>query len=171
MQVYYPLDELQKLLRKCRTDNEREDLKNSVFTNILVRPQGDMTRFIRSFKNIINSDYQEEFLEEQREIAADVLDSLPPVGVMSPQIIRDQVRVDDVLSNKLEYSVDKYLTRTKKTETRNRPTQLVEKATNLLESIDLNVLSKLNDSELRRIRHQLERLTEVLDEMRENLPL
>ena len=90
---------------------------------------------------------------------------------MSPQIIRDQVRVDDVLSNKLEYSVDKYLTRTKKTETRNRPTQLVEKATNLLESIDLNVLSKLNDSELRRIRHQLERLTEVLDEMRENLPL
>ena len=41
LKLYYPLEELQKLLKKCRTENEKEDLKNSVFVNILLRPAGD----------------------------------------------------------------------------------------------------------------------------------
>ena len=168
--IYSTLDELQKLLRKCRTEDEKEDLKNSVFTNILIRPYGDMARFIRGFKNILGSDYQADFLEEQREIAAQVIDALPPVEKMSTQVIRDEIRTNEEMGEALERSMDKYLTRAKKTETRNRPIQLVEKATNFLESIDTNILQKLNDSELRRLRHQLDLLEQTLSQVRENLP-
>ena len=168
--VYSTLDELQKLLRKCRTEDEKEDLKNSVFTNILIRPNGDMARFIRGFKNILGSDYQADFLEEQRDIAAQVIDALPPVEKMSAQVIRDEIRTNEDFGDALERSMDKYLTRAKKTETRNRPIQLVEKATNFLESIDTNILLKLNDRELRRMRHQLDLLEQTLAEVRENLP-
>lgn len=66
--------------------------------------------------------------------------------------------------------MDKYLARSKKTETRNRPIQLVEKATNFLESIDTNILLKLNDSELKRMHHQLDLLEQTLAEVKENLP-
>ena len=32
LQIYYPLEELQKLTKKCRTDDEIEDVKITVFT-------------------------------------------------------------------------------------------------------------------------------------------
>ena len=121
-------------------------------------------------KNILGSDYQADFLEEQRDIAAQVIDALPPVEKMSAQVIRDEIRTNEDFGEALERSMDKYLTRAKKTETRNRPIQLVEKATNFLESIDTNILLKLNDSELRRMRHQLDLLEQTLAEVRENLP-
>ena len=63
----------------------------------------------------------------------------------------------------------KFETRTKKTETRNRPIQLAEKATSFLEGIDMNILRKLGDSEVTRLRRQLDLLEEVLEEVRKNL--
>lgn len=170
LQIYYPLEELQKLLRKVRTEDESEDLKNSVFVNILMGPIGDMTRFVRNYKNIIGTEHQDSFFEEQRKIAAQVIDMLPPPQEMSIQVIREQVRTQEELGDELERSMDKYLTRTKKTETRNRPIQMVEKATSFLESIDINILRKLGDSELLRLRRQLELLEQALTEIRENLP-
>ncbi len=170
LKLYYPLEELQKLLKKCRTENEKEDLKNSVFVNILLRPAGDMTRFIRGFKNIMGSEQQEDFLEEQQEIAAEIIDILPAPQEMSSQVIRDQIRTREDLSGALEQSMDKYLFRTRKTETRNRPILLAEKATGFLESIDVNILSRLGDSELQRLRRQLDLLEKAADEIRRKLP-
>lgn len=170
LKLYYPLEELQKLLKKCRTEDEKEDLKNSVFVNILLRPAGDMTRFIRGFKNIMGGEQQEDFLEEQREIAAEVIGILPPPQEMSTQAIRDRVRIRKDLSGALEQSMDKYLLRTRKTETRNRPILLAEKATGVLESIDVNILSRLGDSELQRLRRQLDLLERAVDEIRGYLP-
>ena len=170
LQIYYPLEELLKLLRKCRTEDEKEDLKNSVFVNILMRPTGDMTRFVRSFKNIVGSEQQQDFLEEQREIAAQVLDALPAPQAMSTQVIRDRVRTREDFGDALERSMDKYSLRAKKAETRSRPIQMVEKATGFLESVDVNILRKLGDSELARLRRQLELLEEALGEIRRNLP-
>ena len=170
LKLYYPLEELQKLLKKCRTENEKEDLKNSVFVNILLRPAGDMTRFIRGFKNIMGSEQQEDFLEEQQEIAAEIIDILPAPQEMSSQVIRDQIRTREDLCGTLEQSMDKYLFRTRKTETRNRPILLAEKATGFLESIDVNILSRLGDSELQRLRRQLDLLEKAADEIRRKLP-
>ena len=129
-----------------------------------------MARFIRGFKNIIGSDYQSDFLNEQHEIAAQVIDTLPSAQEMNTDIIRDTIRTNEEFSDSLERSMDKYLARSKKTETRNRPIQLVEKATNFLESIDTNILLKLNDSELKRMHHQLDLLEQTLAEVKENLP-
>lgn len=170
LKLYYPLEELQKLLKKCRTEDEKEDLKNSVFVNILLRPAGDMTRFIRGFKNIMGSEQQEDFLEEQREITAQVLETLPGPREMRTRAIRDRVRTREDLSGALERSMDKYLLRARKTETRNRPILLAEKATGFLESIDVNILSRLGDSELQRLRRQLDLLEKAVDDIRRKLP-
>ena len=169
LQIYYPLEELLKLTKKCRTDNEVEDLKVSVFNNILMQTAGDMTRFIRNIKSIVGTDYQDEFLEEQKVMAANVLDHLPTVGHVNTQVIREEVRADEENREALERSMEKTLTKVKRTETRNRPIQLAEKATTFLESIDTNILLKMNDSELRRLTRQLDRLEQVVADLRENL--
>lgn len=169
LQVYFPLEELVKLLKKCRTEDEAEDLKNSVFCNILMRTSGDMTRFIRNFKAIIGSDYQESFLAEQQQIAAQIVDTLPDPGKVTSEAIREQVRANVDLTRQLENSVEKAITKVKKAETRNRPIQLAEKATTFLESMDMNILTKMGDSELQRLARQLDKLEAVIADIRANL--
>ena len=169
LQVSNPLEELLAMLKKCKTEDDQEDLKIVVFNNILMRTAGDITRFVRNFKSIIGTDYQEEFLEEQKELAAETLEALPEVGKVTPAVIRDQIRTNEELEGKIARSVEKSLTKVKKTETRNMPIKLAEKATNFLEDIDGNILQKMNDSELRRLGRQLDRLEDVIRELRENL--
>lgn len=169
LQLAFPLEELSKLLRKCHDDEETEDMKIAAFINILMQTSTDTGRFVRNFKSIIGSDYQEEFLEEQRELAAQVIDTLPPVGKMDTTTIREVIRANDEVVQSLERSMDKCLTKVKKNETRNRPVQLAEKATTFLESIDQHILLKLGDSELRRLDRQLTKLEAVIAQIRENL--
>lgn len=169
LQLAFPLEELSKLLKKCHDAEEAEDIKIAAFTNILMQTSTDTGRFVRNFKSIIGSDYQEEFLEEQRELAAQVIDTLPPVGKMDTTTIREVIRANDEVVQSLERSMDKCLTKVKKNETRNRPVQLAEKATTFLESIDQHILLKLGDSELRRLDRQLTKLEAVIAQIRENL--
>lgn len=169
LQVYSVLEELHKLLKKCKTEDEQEDLKISVFNNLLIQTTGDISRFIRNFKSIIGTSYQEEFLEEQKELAAKAIEILPEVGKVNTTVIRDVLRSNDELNQEMERSVEKTLTKVKKNDTRNRPIQLAEKATTFLESIDVNILSKMNDSEIQRLRRQLDRLSETIDSIKEQL--
>lgn len=169
LQLYYPVEELLKLIGKCRTQDDIEDLKIVVFTNILMRPNGDMTRFVRHIKAIINTEYQEEFVEEQKEIAEQVIDMLPEQGKVNTTTIREVVRSNDEIVHELENSMEKALTKVKKNETRNRPIQLAEKAATLLSGIDTHILLKMNDSELQRLSWQLDKLEQYIIEIRENL--
>lgn len=169
LQLYYPLEELSKLMKKCASDDDVEDLKNAVFTNILMRTSGDMTRFVRHIKSVIGTEYQDEFLQEQQDIAAQVIETLPPQGKVTTDVLRETVRSNVEAVQELERSMDKALTKAKKTETKNRPVQLAEKATTFLESIDTNIFAKLNDSELQRLNRQLDRLEDTLRTIREHL--
>ena len=169
LQIYFPLEELAKILKKCRTEEESEALKAALFMNILMQPSGDMTRFIRNLKSIVGSEHQEAYLEEQREIAQDVLDNLPPVGKVNTAVIRDVIRSDTETIERIQRSTEKAVTKVKKNETRNRPIQLAEKATSFLEDIDANIIDKMNDSELKRMSRQFDRLEEVIAELREHL--
>ena len=169
MQIVFPLEELHRILKKCKTEDEAEDLKIAVFNNILLQTTTDMGRFIRNFKSIIGTEYQEEFLEEQKELAAQTIDILPERGKVTTAVIRDEIRTNTNITEAVERSVEKALTKVKKTETKNRPVQLVEKATTLLESIDTNIFFKMNDSDLRRLERQLGRLEDVIKEIRENI--
>ncbi len=169
LQIYYPLEELLKLIKKCHTEDEIEDLKIAVFTNILMQTAGDMTRFVRHIKAVVGTEYQEEFFEEQKEIAAKVVDTLPEQGKVNTATIREVVRSNDEVAQELDRSMEKTLTKVKKNETKNRPIKLAEQATTFLEGIDTHILLKMNDSELRRLARQLDKLEQTIGKIRENL--
>ena len=97
------------------------------------------------------------------------MDSLPSQGQVNTSVIREVVRANDETVQELERSMDKALLKVKKTETKNRPIQLAEKASSFLESIDTHILLKMNDSELRRLARQLDKLEQTIAAIRENL--
>ena len=169
LQIYFYLDELAKLLKKCKSADDAEDLKISVFNNIIMQPTGDLGRYIRGLKTILGSDYQNEFFDEQRSLAEKTLEKLPENGSVTVQVLRDNIRADTALAEEMQRSVEKVTTKVKKNETRNRPIQLAEKATAFLEDIDANIIDKMNDSELKRMTRQLDLLEEAITELRTHL--
>ena len=46
-----PIGELPAILKKCKSENEKLQVKEYVFANIIAQPEGDITRFVRRFKN------------------------------------------------------------------------------------------------------------------------
>lgn len=163
------LEELPNLLKKCKTDDEKDDLKNVVFTNILMHPPGEMRGFQRNIKTVIGSDYKDEFLEKQMEIAQKVVDTLPPIGEVSTQKIREVIRNNDPVVQELEASMDQTLTKVRRNQTRNEPIRLAEKASEYLEGIDENILAKMSDSEMDRFVEQLTHIKNTLKKLEENI--
>lgn len=168
LQIYYPLEELLKMMKKGEATNVQR-IKEAVFTNILMQPSSDMIRLIRNIKSIVGSEYQEGYLDEIQSTVNKVNKLLPPVGKMDTSVIRNVMRTNEEIAQELEKALDASLFSVKKNETRNRPVQLVEKATSFLESIDVNILLKLNDSELRRLEKQLLKLEEVISTLKHNM--
>lgn len=167
MELYSSLDELSKLLRKCHTEDVKADLKNSVYCNILMNTQGDMARFLRRLKTIVDSDHRDDFLAEQNDLAVEVLDMLPTNGKVTIDTIRDDVRTNLDVRDSLARSVEKAEMKTKKAESLNRPIQLAEKATNFIDEIDTHIFDKMNDSDLQRLKKQLGKLTARIQEIEE----
>ena len=167
MELYSSLDELSKLLRKCHTEDKKADLKNSVYCNILMNTQGDMARFLRRLKTIVDSDHRDDFFAEQNDLAVEVLDMLPTNGKVTIDTIRDDVRTNLDVRDSLARSVEKAEMKTKKAESLNRPIQLAEKATNFIDEIDTHIFDKMNDSDLQRLKKQLGKLTARIQEIEE----
>ncbi len=169
LQLYYPLEELLKLTKKCSSENEVKNLKSAVFTNILMQTNGDMTRFVRNIKSIIGTEYQEDFLREQQKIAAQIIEKLTLQEKLTPEKLKDAVRSNAEAAQALECSMDKALIKARKAETKSRPIMLTEKASTFLENIDINILAKLNGVELKKLGQQLDRLEDTISIIREYL--
>ena len=166
MQITSTLEELFKLINRCHNEDEKEDLKIAVFNNILMHTSTDMSRFVRNFKSVIGTDYQDEFLEEQKALAERVIEKLPPVGKVNTSVIRNVIRSQADVIDEMDRSVEKAITKVRRKDTRNRPIKLVEKAADCLEDVDLNILRKMNDSEIQRLMRQISRLDTAITQLK-----
>ena len=166
-----PLIELAAILKKCPDDNTREKMKVSIFNNLLMKPENDMTRFVRQVKSVADTEFLDDFIEEQMQLVEEVKEKLPE-SVTSAKEVHDLVRQDDVVKDKLSHSMEKAVTKVKRVETRNKPALMLEKGILLVESIDLDILGKLTPNELQQVKYKadlLGKLIQIIQEKIDNL--
>lgn len=139
-----PLLELYKILKKFSdTDGRKEDIKNIVFANFCMQPEGDMTRYMRKIKKITeNPKYLDDFIDEQMNTTEKVVDQIDETPKMNEGTI--SALRSTGMGNEFSLSTEKWLAKTESDASRNQPAQLVEKAYNILDSIDVNIFKKLN---------------------------
>lgn len=169
LQLYFPLEELSKLLKKCQSNEAAEDLKVCVFTNILMRTSSDLGRFVRRFKDVMSTPYYDEYVEEQKEIAAQVLDSLPPVGSVNTTTIRETVKSNEGLSQALERSMEKALVKAHKDESQNRPMEILENAENLIESVTFDMFDGSTEDDIENVRLKIKDIFKSLNKLSDYL--
>lgn len=168
LQIYGPLDEVNKLLRKCSTSEEKEILKNICFGNIVMQPVGDMTRFIRNIKNIRGSAQYDSYIEDQEELVECVKKSLPQDNT-STEKIKDYIKANAKIADEMKESMNLHLFNIKVVETKSRPGQLLDKAISFIDDIDINIIAKLADDEKEQIAQKLKILGNSVKDLEKTL--
>lgn len=140
---------------------QNRKMKISMFSNILMKPEGDMTRFVRQVKSVVETEYWEDFINEQIEIAEQVAEVIPE-NVVNSKTINENVRKNKELKNRLSHSMEKAVTKAKRTETRNRPGLMLEKSILLIDSIDCRIVERFEKEELLLLQNKLDELKQKL---------
>lgn len=167
LQLYSPLEELSRLLKKCQSDEDAEDLKICVFTNILMRTSTDLGRYIRRFKDVISTPYYHDYVEEQKNIAAEVLDALPPVGEVDSDSIRELTKSHADITQSLERSMEKAIAKAHKNESQNRPVQILEDVNNLLAAITVDQFDDFTPEDFLPVKDKIGAAQGMLQKLRE----
>lgn len=168
MDLNGPLVELQGILKNIKDAERREEVKYAVFTNFLMQPSGDMTRFVRELKQVVKekeTKYLDEFVEKEMVITEKVLDQLPAPGMVTRETI-NVLRADKRTQEELRQTMEITTNKVKAKQTRNKPAQILLKAGDSLETIDTNIFKKLEEEQLAEISEQLDRIIDLVDSIR-----
>lgn len=164
-----PLNEMPSLLRKAKNEEEAEDLKLVVFSQLLLKPHSNMTQYLRKLKNIIDSDYSEEFIDEQLGYVEKTAEIISETNDMSPSYINKAIRANDDLKDDLRASVEKFEIRTKQDIARTKPLHDLEKSLLHLENIidGQKIVQLMKDTEKEEFSKLLNNCQELLDEIKD----
>lgn len=158
-----PLSEINMILNKVKDEDKKEDLKNIIFNFIMVKPGGDMTRYIRNIKNLVNTPQFDSFMEEQLNHAEKVQEKIEEKDdIVDLEFLNTEIRGDDELVEVISDSYNKYQERVKKTETKSAPKKQVEKAIEAIENIDSMILISLEEDKIVEFLNTLTQLEEEI---------
>lgn len=163
LEIEGPIREIEAVLKKTKDEETSEDIKNIIFASIVMKPKGDITRYIRDFKNILNSSYQDEFIEKQLDLTEKVLEKIDNADEVNSEYINHHVRSQEEIKRDMLEDFEKYQERLKKNKTLNSPSAQLEKAIIAIESIDKNIIVKLDDEGYHKLLDTLTELDEAID--------
>lgn len=171
LKVQGPIEALATALRKSRNEDDREDMKQVVFANIIMGTAGDMTRHARVLCDNIRSSQEGDgtYLDEQLELAEQVMDKieeLPEGAAVTTELLRDRVAADDDLKIELKVSNEKAQLKAGTRKIKNVQVRNVRDALSSLESIDEGVLSKLSPEQLSDMEHGLQSVLDLAEKLK-----
>lgn len=169
MQLNGPLVELYGILRKIKDDDTKERMKNSAFTNFLMAPSTDMTRFIRRVKTIAPTQHLTGFLDEQDEIAEKTLDAIPAGTKVTIPFINENLRTREDIKDELTHSLEKAYNRVTNEKTRNRPEELVDRAIAALSEVNIDIVKKLTEQQKESLCGKIKELRDAVDTLSEEV--
>lgn len=164
-----PLQEMQTMLRKVKNTEEHEELKIILFNNILMKPQGDISRFVRKMKEVIVSEHFSEFVDEQMSFVKTTIGKLDDVDKVDSQFINKELRTADDLKEEMKVSVEKFEKKIKTDSSRLKPIDDIAQCRNYLENIDLRIVKTFSDNEKIKFMQVLNKCNQLLKEIQHDI--
>lgn len=169
-----PIESLTTRLGKVKNKDDREEIKNAVFANLLCQTLGDRTREVREFiDNLIADD---KLREEQLDYTVEVLERLeekPDDVVVTTEYLRDTFGSDTRLKEGMKASRTVATTKAGNRNIKNGQVRAVRNALSNVGEVDVEILHKLEPEQLANmqdgLQSLLEKAQEVLDAVQKNL--
>lgn len=162
MQVFSIFFEFVPLLRRCETEQAREELKRSVFNNTMMKTFVDQRKYIRDLKAMMDSGLYSSYIKKQNKIAEELEEKKAEAGITTKKELDEFVKRNEDAAEELQISMERSLLQTKKSQARNRPSQIVGKSLSMLKDIDTGVFDKLTPAEREKLQTQLGKLSSAV---------
>lgn len=169
-----PIESLTTRLGKVKNKDDREEIKNAVFANLVCQTLGDRTREVREFiDNLIDDD---KLREEQLDFTVEILERLedkPGDAVVTTEYLRDTFGSDMRLKERMKTSRTIARTKAGNRNIKNGQVRAVRDALSNVGEVDVEILHKLEPEQLTDmqdgLQSLLEKAQEVLDAVQKTL--
>lgn len=162
MQVYSVFFELVPLLRRCETEEGKQALKRSVFSNTMMCTFADQRKYIRNVKVMMDSGMFPSYMKKQMQIVEELEEKKKEYPITNQKELETFVKENEDISEDLQISMDRSLLQSKKEQTKSKPAQIVSKSLSMLMDVDTRILDKLSDGEKEKLQSQLHKLTDAV---------
>jgi len=157
------MPEIPRILKRCETEELKQQTKELIFTNLMMKSSEDSARYIRDIAKMMDNGFFTAYLKEQNRIKEDVKERLEDAQPETLEELKSFVDSNDDITDELIVSKEKSLLQSKKKETRNRPSQIISKSISMLRDVDTNIFEKLTDTEKDKLKNQIDKLVTVAD--------
>lgn len=169
MQVYSLFFECIPLLKRCETVESKEDLKNCVFNNAMMGAHTDQKKFIRSLRSMMESGLYSSYIKRQQKISEAVNEKKKEAVIRDKKELDAFIAANEDIAEDMQVALDRSLVQAKKAQTKSRPSQLVSKSISTLLDIDTGIIDKLSDAEKGQLHSQLEKLSDAVTMIRQDV--
>ena len=167
MNINGPLVEMYSVLKKLPDDDMRERFKKHMFTALLYG-SGDMTRDIRRFKKLAESELSDDYLLAADEISDAVIEKIADIDEpITQEVISEQIKSDTDLARKIEEVISGEFDRVSALTAKEAPLNLVDQATAKVQAINKTSISIVEQKE--ELEEKLKTLRKAVDERLEML--
>ena len=171
MNINGPLVEMYSVLKKLPDDDVRERFKKHMFTALLYG-SGDMTRDIRRFKKLAESELSEGYLLAADEISDAVIEKIASIDEpITQEVISEQIKNDADLARKIEDVISGEFDRVSAMTAKEAPLNLVDQANAKVQAINRTSISIVEQREeleekLKALKKAVDERLEILNELR-----
>lgn len=168
-QIVSVLGELSKLLKKVKRDTERQILKEVIFGNILMKTTGDSRKYIRSINAMMDTNIYTTYLKKQAELGASLRAALVEQKPKTMEEFETFITMNSQLADEMRNMFDSAVLKSKKRETKARPSQSVSKSITMLKDVDTRIFETLNAAEREKLTENVEQLLVRVNTIKEEL--
>lgn len=162
MQVYSVFYEMVPLVKRCESKESKNELKRSIFSNIMMGAVADQRKFIRNVKSMMDSGLYSSYIKKQNKIADEIEEKKKGRIITNKRDLDEFIKDNEDLSEDLQISMDRSLLQSKKAQTKSRPSQIVNKSLSMIMDIDTRIFDKLSEGEKEKLHTQLHKLTDAV---------
>ena len=167
MNINGPLVEMYGVLKKISDDDMRERFKKHMFTALLYGA-GDMTRDIRRFKKLAESELSSDYLRDVDDISDAVIEKIADIKEpITQEVISEIFKSDAGTARKVEEIISNEFDRVSASMAKEAPLNLVDQATAKLQAIDRTSISIVDQME--ELEKKLKALKKIVEERWEML--
>ena len=165
------VESLAQRLNSCKSADDREEMEQIVFTNVLMGNLGDRVRAVRDMCEHISASQKGdgEYVDEQLSITERVLEKLedmPENTAVSTEFIRDHVASDADLANEQKASNEKARMKAGNSKIKNGQVRNAHDALGSLQGIDADLLGKLSAEQLADMSESLQQVMELAAQLK-----
>lgn len=167
-QVYSLFQEMMTPLGQL-DDCEKQQLKKTVFNNVIMKAIPDQRAFIRDIKHLIKNGTYGSFFTKQQKLSDKINGKYTATAIHSKIDIDMFAKDNESITNELRDSMDNALFELRARLLKNNPAENITKAIARLMDVDSRLLARLGIEEKEKLKTELDELSRIVERFRNEL--